>query len=143
MSEEKKAIVIRLYKELDKNNFGIYSELTTPDYLGHFPGSTQPMNREEREQFSRMFYQAFPDAQHTVDDLIPECDKVAARLTARGTHKGDFQGIPPTRKPISFTGMRVFRFVGGKIAEEWANLDILGLMQQMGVVLTPTQNKEQ
>jgi steroid delta-isomerase-like uncharacterized protein len=139
MIEENKAIVIRLYEELDKNNFDIYSELTTLDYLGHFPGSTQPMNREEREQFSRMFYKAFPDGQHTVDDLIAEGDKVAARLTARGTHQGEFQGVSPTGKPISFTGMRVFRFINGKIAEEWANLDMLGLLQQIGVVLTPTR----
>lgn len=137
MSKENKAIVIRFYKELDKNNFHIYSELTTLDYIGHFPGSTQPMNREAREQFSRKFYKAFPDIQHTVDDLIAEGDKVAARLTARGTHEGDFQGIPPTGKSISFTGMRVFRFVGGKIAEEWANLDTMGLMQQLGVVFAP------
>jgi steroid delta-isomerase-like uncharacterized protein len=134
LSKENKAIVIRFYKELDKNNFEIYSELTTLDYVGHFPGNTQPMNREAREHFSRMFYKAFPDIQHTVDDLIAEGDKVAARLTARGSHKGDFQGIPPTGKPISFTGMRVFRIVGGKIAEEWANLDSLGLMQQLGAV---------
>jgi steroid delta-isomerase-like uncharacterized protein len=89
-----------------------------------------------------MFYKAFPDGQHTVDDLIAEGDKVAARLTARGTHKGEFQGIPPTGKPVSFTGMRVFRFVSGKIAEEWSNLDMFGLMQQMGVVLTAARKTE-
>ena len=142
MIEVNKAIVIRLYEELDRNNFDIYSELTTPDYLGHFPGSTQPMNREERKQFSRMFYKAFPDGQHTVDDLIAEGDKVAARLTARGTHQGEFQGVSPTGKPIAFTGMRVFRFINGKIAEEWANLDMLGLLQQIGVVFTPTRKTE-
>jgi steroid delta-isomerase-like uncharacterized protein len=142
MSEDNKAIVIRFYEELDRNNFGIYSELTTLDYLGHFPGNAQPMNREDREQFSRMFYKAFPDGQHTVDDLIAEGDKVAARLTARGTHKGEFQGIPPTGKPVSFTGMRVFRFVSGKIAEEWSNLDMFGLMQQMGVVLMAARKTE-
>jgi predicted ester cyclase len=64
--------------------------------------------------------------------LIAEGDKVAARLTARGTHNGDFQGIRPTGKPISFTGMRFYRLVGGRIAEEWANFDSLGLMQQLG-----------
>ena len=135
------ATVIRLYDELDKNNFEVYSEVSTPDYVGHFPDSTQSMNREAREQFSRVFYRAFPDARHTLDDLIAEGDKVAARLTARGTHEGDFQGIPPTGRPVSFTGMRVFRFVGGRIAEEWANLDMLGLLQQLGavVVLPPEQ----
>ena len=139
MSEENKTIVIRFYEELDKNNFEIYSEVTTPDYLGHFPGSTQPMNREAREQFTREFYKAFPDVQHTVDDLIAEDDKVAARLTARGTHEGEFHGISPTGKQMSLTGMRFFRFVDGKIAEEWANLDMMGLLQQLGAAFVPVQ----
>ena len=137
MSEENKALVRRFYKELDKKNFEVFSELCVPDYISHFPGSPEPQNREARKQTSRMFYEAFPDLQHTLDDLIAESDEVAARLTARGTHKGDFQDIPPTGKPIMFTGMRVYRIVGGKLAEEWANFDSLGLMQQLGALITP------
>lgn len=139
MSEENKAIVIRFYRELDKKNFGIYFELCTPSFVSHFPGSPSPQTREAREQTSRMFYEAFPDLQHTLDDLITEGDKVAFRGIARGTHKGDFQGIHPTGKSIFFTGMRFYRIAGGKLAEEWANFDSLGLMQQLGVVPTPGQ----
>jgi predicted ester cyclase len=139
VSEENKTIVRLFYEELDKKNFGIYSELCTPSFVSHFPGSPGPQSREAREQISRLFYEALPDLQHTLDDLIAEGDKVAARLTARGTHKGSFQGIRPTGKPIFFTGMRFYRIVGGRLAEEWANFDSLGLMQQLGAVPPPAQ----
>jgi steroid delta-isomerase-like uncharacterized protein len=137
MSEEKKAIIRRFYEELDKKNFEIYAELCTVDYISHFPGNTRPQDRAARQQTSSTFYAALPDLQHTIDDMIADGDKVAARLTARGTHQGVFLGLPGTGKPIMFTGMRFYRIVGGKIAEEWANLDQLGLMQQLGASLAP------
>jgi predicted ester cyclase len=140
MSEENKAIVRRFYEELDKKNFRIYFELCTPSFVSHFPGSPGPQTREAREQTSRIFYEAFPDIQHTLDEVIAEGDKVAFRGTARGTHKKNFQGIHPTGKSISFTLMRFYRIAGGKLAEEWVNFDSLGLMQQLGVMPTPIQS---
>lgn len=77
---------------------------------------------------------AFPDLQLTTEDMVAEGDKVAIRNTWRGTHQGAFQGLPPTGKHVAFTGTDIFRFVGGKIAEQWADLDALGLMQQLGVI---------
>lgn len=132
MSGEDKAVIRRFYEELDKGNFEVYSELCTPDYISHFPGSSDPQDREARKQISQMFYEAIPDLQHTLEDIIAEGDHVAARLTAHGTHQEAFGDLPPTGKPIMFTGMRFYRMVGGQIAEEWANFDQLGLMQQMG-----------
>ena len=84
-----------------------------------------------------MFYAALPDLPHTIDDVIADGDRVAASLTARGTHEEAFQNLPPTGKSIIFTGMRFYRMAGGKIAEEWANLDQLGLMQQLGAIPAP------
>ena len=139
MSEESKSIVRRFYEQLDEKNFGIIFELCTPDYISHYPGSPQPQSSEAREHTSRMIYEAFPDLQHTLDDLIAEGDKVAVRFTVRGTHKGDFQGNPPTGRPIMFTGMRFYRMVGDRIAEDWGNFDLLGLMQQVGAVSVPGQ----
>jgi predicted ester cyclase len=104
------------------------------DYISHFPGSPEPQDREARQQISQMFYAAIPDLQHTLEGIIAEVDKVVARLTGRGTHQEAFGDLPPTGKPIMFTGMRFYRMVDGKIAEEWANFDQLGLMQQMGAI---------
>ena len=69
-----------------------------------------------------------------IEDLIAEGDKVAVRQTWRGTHTGNFQGIPPTGKPVTFTSLEVYRVTGGKLAEEWVELDMLGLLQQLGVI---------
>jgi predicted ester cyclase len=70
-------------------------------------------------------------------DLIAEGDKVAGRWTARGTHKGDLFGIPPTGKQGTVTGIDIYHFAGGKIEENWSNWDALGLMQQLGVIPAP------
>ena len=79
---------------------------------------------------------AFPDLQLTTEDLVAERDKVAIRNTWRGTHQGAFQGLLPTGKRVMFSGTDIFRCVGGKIAEQWADLDALGLLQQLGGIPT-------
>ncbi len=86
---------------------------------------------------------AFPDFHYTIEDLIAEEDRVAARLTYRGTHRGDLLGIAPTRKPVAYTGIAVFRLAGGMIVDGWVNGDTLGLMRQLGAVpaLGPTASE--
>jgi len=70
----------------------------------------------------------------TTDDLIAEGDKVTKIWTAHGTHKGDLMGIPATGKPINVKGIEVFRLADGKIAELWASMDNLGMLQQLGII---------
>jgi len=55
----------------------------------------------------------------------------------RGTHQGEFMGIPPTGKPVTVTGMSIDRIVGGKFVEGWLNFDALGMLQQLGVIPAP------
>jgi len=64
-------------------------------------------------------------------------DLVAASVEFGGTHRGEFQGIPPTNKRVSFTGIEVNRMVDGKVEEHWVELDLLGMMQQLGLVVVP------
>ena len=80
------------------------------------------------------FRVAFPDLHATVEDQIAEEGKAAMRFTARGTHKGEFQGIPPTGKQVTLSGIDIQRIVDGKIVENWVSLDALGLLQQLGVL---------
>ncbi len=77
---------------------------------------------------------AFEHLNVTVDDMVAEGDRVAARFTARGVHKGSFMGLPPTGKPITMTGIEIFRIENGKIAELWGEANLLGLMQQLGII---------
>jgi steroid delta-isomerase-like uncharacterized protein len=82
-------------------------------------------------------YEAFPDLNRPVDDLIAEGDKVVARWRAEGTHTGSFQGVPPTGRRASITGITIFRLRDGKIVEEWGESDMLGLLQQVGALPGP------
>ena len=80
---------------------------------------------------------AFPDLHASVEDVIAEGDKVALRMVARGTHQGDFMGIPATGKKVSMAEMHILQFAGGKVSAHWGLTDQLGMMQQLGVVESP------
>jgi steroid delta-isomerase-like uncharacterized protein len=84
-----------------------------------------------------MFRSAFPDLQFTMEDQIADGDKVVHRLTATGTHRGEFMGIPPTDKRVRVTGVNINQFVDGKIVEAWGFMDMMGLMQQLGAIPGP------
>jgi predicted ester cyclase len=69
--------------------------------------------------------------------MIAEGDKVASRVTLSATHQGEFQGIPPTGKQVTQTGIDLLRIAGGKVVERWGEFDNLGLLQQLGVLPPP------
>ncbi len=138
MSEQNKAVVRRVYEAFE-NGPGAMDEVLAPDVVVHGPGAPGPMDREAFKQFRNAMYTGFPDLHHTIEDLIAEGDKVASRFTARGTHKGEFQGVPATGKQIVITGLNVNRVAGDKLAEQWHEFDGVGLMQQLGAIPAPGQ----
>ncbi|HEU5014620.1 MAG TPA: ester cyclase [Roseiflexaceae bacterium] len=136
-TEAHKATIRRVFEEMDRGNFAVLADLCAPGYVVHFPGMPEPMPRESIMPFWQSFYAAFPDLRHTVEDLIAENDKVACRLTIRGTHQNDFQGIPATGNVITMSAINCFRFVDDKVAEHWSEYDAMGMMQQLGVIPAP------
>jgi steroid delta-isomerase-like uncharacterized protein len=70
----------------------------------------------------------------TIEDEIAEGDRVVTRWSARGTHEGEFFGIPATGKQATVTGVTIDRIIDGRIAESWTNWDTLGLLQQLGAI---------
>jgi predicted ester cyclase len=80
-----------------------------------------------------------PRLRVTIEELVAEADKVAVRRSYAGTHQGKLLGIPPTGKQLQLGGISIFRLAGGKITEQWEQLDRLALMQQLGVLPTPEQ----
>ena len=84
------------------------------------------------------FLTAFPDWHGTVDDIIAEGDTVVNRWTGHGTHLVELMGIPATGKPVTLTGITIFRIAGNKIVEEWTEMNQMSLMQQLGVI--PSQS---
>ncbi len=91
------------------------------------------------KQFVTVVTAVFPDWHPTIEDMIAEGDKVVVRFTGSGTHKGEFMGIPPTGKQVTITAIAIQRIAGGKIVENWLQADMLGMMQQLGVVPPPGQ----
>lgn len=88
----------------------------------------------ELKHHIELFEAAFPNYELIADDIVAEADKVAVRATFRGTHKGEFFGIPATGKEVSVSLMLIYRIAGGKIVEHWVNADQLSLMQQLGAI---------
>ena len=74
----------------------------------------------------------FPDVQWTLEELISEGDKVAARFTMRGTHQGQFMGVPPTGKQVTIQALNIYHLTHGQIIKEYAQPDVLGLLAQIG-----------
>lgn len=106
--------------------------LTTPDFtyrLGGQPGR----DRSEMEGFLKLIRRAFPDWRVEVADMVTEGDEAAVRWTGTVTHEGDFRGIPATGAQIRVSGINMYRLEGGKIADEWEQMDSVGMLQQMGV----------
>jgi len=77
---------------------------------------------------------AFPDLRTTVEPMVGEGDMVAAQLTHRGTHKGEFMGVAPTGKQVTVTTIGIYRFAGSKLEEAWIQIDELGMLQQIGAI---------
>ncbi len=138
MPTEENKVTARRYFEGSKQT--VFDEFLAPDYVLHLPGLPEPIRGPEgTKRFHVPYFSAFPDFQTPVEDVVAEGDKVAVRYTARATHQGEFMGIAPTGKQVTMAGMSVLRIVGGKIVEEWAMPDFLGLLQQLGAIPRPGQ----
>lgn len=122
--------LIRRWIDFSNAGFaGSFADFISADYLGHLGAST--MDRSELERLERQFSAAFPDAHHTINDLIAEGDRVVLRTTAHATHLGAFEGIARTNRSVTFTGLVVYRIQNGKIAESWGEIDFLRLIREL------------
>ena len=131
--EENKAIARRWNEEIwDKGNLAAIDELLAPDFVFNYAPPGAAPDREGYKQTVTNLCAPFADIHSTIEDMVAEGDKVAVRWTWRGTHKGEFMGIAPTGKQVTITGISILRIVGGKIVEEWGEMDNLGMMQQLG-----------
>ncbi len=134
MSLEANKELVRRYQEIyNSNELDALSEVLADDLLTPriMPGI--PSGLEGAKAAHRIMLEGFPDFQTTIEDLIAEGDEVAARITMRGTHTGQFLTIPPTGKRVEFSGMYIVRVENGKIAEHWGEEDSVSLLAQLGV----------
>jgi steroid delta-isomerase-like uncharacterized protein len=135
ISEQNKAIERRIVEELNKGNLAIVDELFAPDYVYHgATGVGEIRGAEAFKELMKTVYLAFPDWHMAIEEMVAEGEKVVTRAKYTGTHKGNFGSIPPTGKQFSYTGMLIARFADGREIEAWAVADLLGLLQQLGVI---------
>ncbi len=143
IEEQNKELVKRAWEALSKGDFEAYKEVVAPEYVWYLPSrSTKPMSREETIEFVKMLRKAFPDISWSMEELIATEDKVIIRFIERGTHEGEFQGIPATGNKYETSGSSIFRIENGKIVEEREEFDVLGLMQQLGMELKPKEGEK-
>lgn len=139
-AEENKALIRRYFEAIDAacktGNAKILDEFLAPDFVTHTPFPGMPPTREGVKQIFMAFVASAPGS-HVVEDLIAEGDKVVGRITANGTHEGELLGVPRTGKQIRMTGMTIWRIANGKIVEHWSEIDVAGLLQQMGALPIP------
>lgn len=135
MSEQNKAMVRKLFEEtVNKGDLTVIEQSFASDFIYH--GDPQFNGADGVKNLVRMFRGGFPDINITIEDQMAEGDMVVTRYTGRGTHTGELMGIPATGKTATVTGISIMRVVDGKCVEEWENMDMLGMMQQLGVIPT-------
>ena len=138
-AEENKALVRRFVEEFwNGGNTAAADELMAIDAEIHMP-TGELVDLDGLKGFAGAFRGSFPDWHSTFEELIAEGDRVAERWTGRGTHRGELQGIAPTDRRVEVPGSVFYRIVDGKIVEFRGQLDMMGMMQQLGAIPSPQQ----
>jgi steroid delta-isomerase-like uncharacterized protein len=133
--EASKQVMIRFTDFINTASETLATALISPDAIFHVPGRSEPMRGPAGYlAIIQMMRGGFPDIQWTIEEMVAEGDKVAARFTMRGTHLSTFFGTPSTGKKIAVQALNIYRLSGGQIVEETGQPDLLGLLQQIGAV---------
>lgn len=135
-TEQSKSVARRFFEEQDRLRGGPAPELCAPTYTARI-ASNPPLDLAGHQQFAAMFYGAFPDLYHTIDDLIGEGERAVVRFGLHGTHTSDFMGIPATQKRVDVSAIAFLRIVDGRVAELIGEFDQLGMLQQLGAIPAP------
>jgi steroid delta-isomerase-like uncharacterized protein len=133
-----KATLSRFEDAISTNDPEIISktidELIEPDVVIHMPMPMQATGAQALKQVWPMLLRGLPDLHVAFEDVIAEGDKVVIRNTVTGTHQGEYRGLPPTGKSITYNEIFIYRFANGRVAEMWGVVDVFSQMQQLGVI---------
>jgi steroid delta-isomerase-like uncharacterized protein len=133
-----KATLSRFQEALGRGDWELISktidEVVAPDALIRTPLPVEATGAGRLKEVFGRLHRAFPDLHITTEDLIAEGDKVVARNTVTGTHQGEYMGLPPTGRSITYSEIFIVRFAGGRIAETWGVVDVLSQLRQLGAL---------
>ena len=126
-----------LEEDISRGDEAVAERIIHPDFVDHTNPPGMQHGLAGHKAIVALFRAAFPDRWWQIEDLIAGGDRVVARTTMTGTHRGDFFGIPAAGRPVTLTGVHIMRVADGRIAEHWGNNDDLGLLRQLGAVPVP------
>ncbi|MFC5826895.1 ester cyclase [Nonomuraea insulae] len=137
-AEETKAVVRRFYQELwTEGRLEAADELFAPNFIGHAPGNGLTRGPEGVKALVGGWRDGVPDMTLEIHAQYAEGSRCATRFTGRGTHKGTWLGIPATGQEVSLSGIAITRVIDGQVVSDWGEFDVMGLLQQLGVVKRP------
>jgi steroid delta-isomerase-like uncharacterized protein len=133
-----RATFSRLHDAVNTGDVDVVSktidEIVEPDVLIRTPLPIDATGAQALKQVWAVLLRAFPDLHVAVEDVIAEGDRIVCRNTITGTHRGEYMGLPPTGRSITYNEIFIFRFAGGRIAETWGVVDVLSQMRQLGAI---------
>jgi steroid delta-isomerase-like uncharacterized protein len=131
-AETNAALVRESFEAFNAGDTGRLLNVVGPDLVMHLAEAPEPIHgRETWQQGFEMMKRAFPDLKAQVDDVVAAGGRVAVRVTFRGTHAGEFLGIPATGRAIEYVSHEFYRVDGGLIVEEWICSDMASLFRQL------------
>lgn len=133
-AEMNRELAMRFVDDVNGRNLDAVTALMAPGFVAHWAGRPDVHGAEAWTAMVGAILAAVPDLQYSVDAVSAEGDLVGMRYHWTGTHMGEMRGIPATGKTVSVEGMGFFQFKDGKLIEEWAVDDTMGLLQQLGVL---------
>ena len=137
-TEQNKTLVRKFADCINAKDLDTALTLLSPNFVDHSPTIGLPPGLEGVRIFFTMQFAAFPDSHGTIQDTIADGDKVVCRTTGEGTHQGMFLGMAPTGKHVTWSFIEIWRIANGKLAEHWVEADMMGMMQQLGVLPPPS-----
>jgi steroid delta-isomerase-like uncharacterized protein len=138
LEEQNKVLAKRLMEAVNKGDFDTIKELTAPQFVRYSPSTTIDIRSlEEFIEQVKMIHRGLPDININIEESYAEGDRVTSRYIMRGTHQGEFDGIPATGNKLGTSGILIFRIENGKVAEIREEFDSVGFMQQLGMELKP------
>jgi steroid delta-isomerase-like uncharacterized protein len=133
-----KAVVRRFHDAANTGDAELLSatidEIVEPDAVIRTPLPLQSAGAQALKEVFARLHRVFGDLHVTIEDLIEEGDKIVSRNSVTGTHQGEYMGLPPTGRSVTYNEIFIFRFVNGRIAETWGVVDVFSQMRQLGVI---------
>jgi steroid delta-isomerase-like uncharacterized protein len=134
--EENKATYRSIIDAISRGDIEALEGLVAPDIVDHNPIPDQSPGLDGLKEWLVSARTSFPDLEGTVEDVIAEGDRVAARVTWRGTHAGEFAGVPGRGTPVEMSAYHIVRFEAGQATEWWGTADVFGVLRQVGATIT-------